>query len=202
MKISKVGLDLIKKFEGCSLKAYRCPAGVWTIGWGTTETINGVKPHDGMVITQAQADEILIKHLEVYERAVNKLPLENQNQFDALVSFCYNLGAGIFTGNLLDSIKRKQWQDVARQILLYNKAGGKELAGLTRRREAERELFLKKVEEVEQVEKIKIEINGKVKSVNAVNVDGTNFIKLRDLEEVINVGYNEKNKMPTVKSRG
>ena len=148
MKISKVGLDLIKSFEGCQLKAYRCPAGVWTIGWGTTEPVNGVKPHEGMRITREQADQLLVSHLKRYEDAVNRLgvPL-NQNQFDALVCFCYNLGTGIFKGSLLNAIKSKQWTNVASQILLYNKArvNGKltVLKGLDRRRKAESALFLK-----------------------------------------------------------
>ena len=148
LKTSKVGLDLIKSFEGCQLKAYRCPAGVWTIGWGTTEPVNGVRPHEGMRITQSQADQLLVDHLQSYENAVNRLGVSlNQNQFDALVSFCYNLGPGIFKGNLLNAIKSSQWSNVAAQMLLYNKArvNGKltELKGLTRRRQAESELLLK-----------------------------------------------------------
>lgn len=153
LKISETGINLIKQFEGCQLKAYKCPAGVWTIGWGTTEPVNGVKPHQGMVITQAQADQLLINHLKTYENAVNKLGVSlNQNQFDALVSFCYNLGTGIFKGNLITAIKGGNWSNVASQMLLYNKArvGGilTELKGLTRRRQAESELFLKPVKAV------------------------------------------------------
>ena len=148
MKISKVGLDLIKSFEGCQLKAYRCPAGVWTIGWGTTEPVNGVRPHEGMRITREQADQLLVNHLKRYEDAVNNLGVQlNQNQFDALVSFCYNLGTGIFKGSLLTAIKASQWSNVASQMLLYNKArvNGKltVLKGLDRRRKAESALFLK-----------------------------------------------------------
>lgn len=148
MKISNVGLDLIKSFEGCQLKAYRCPAGVWTIGWGTTEPVNGVRPHEGMRITQAQADRLLVEHLQTYENAVNRLGVElNQNQFDALVSFCYNLGTGIFKGSLENAIKNRNWSNVAAQMLLYNKArvNGKltVLKGLERRRQAESALFLK-----------------------------------------------------------
>ena len=71
MQIGKKGLDLIKEFEGCQLKAYKCPAGVWTIGWGTTEPINGVAIHEGMTITQKQADELLLKNLKSYESGVN-----------------------------------------------------------------------------------------------------------------------------------
>ena len=143
MQISQTGLYLIKSFEGCSLKAYRCPAGVLTIGYGCTV---GVK--EGQTITQAQADSMLLKELSKFEDAVNKLNVSlNQNQFDALVSFCYNLGTGIFKGSLLNAIKTQNWQSVAQQILLYNKASvnGKltELNGLTRRRKAERDLFIK-----------------------------------------------------------
>lgn len=150
MKISETGIKLIKQFEGCYLKAYLCPANIWTIGWGTTEAVNGIKPHQGMVITQQQADQLLINHLKRYEDAVNKLNVSmNQNIFDALVSFCYNLGTGIFTGSLLSSIKAKNWNDVARQMKLYNKARVNgvltELKGLTRRRVAESELLLKEV---------------------------------------------------------
>ncbi len=143
MNISKKGVDLIKSFEGCYLKAYKCPAGVWTIGWGTTEPINGVKPHSGMVITRQQADELLMKNLASYEKAVNNLKIDfNQNQFDALVSFCYNLGTGIFKGNLLEAIQSKQWKSVASQLLLYTRGGGVVLGGLVRRRAAEVKLFL------------------------------------------------------------
>ncbi len=146
MRISENGINLIKSFEGCYLKAYRCPAGVWTIGWGTTEKVEGKKPHAGMVISQDQADELLISHLRTYETAVNKLPVElNQNQFDALTSFCYNLGTGIFRGRLLEAIKQENWGSVAEQLLLYNRGGGVVLKGLVRRRKAESELFLKPV---------------------------------------------------------
>lgn len=158
MNISNTGINLIKSFEGCYLEAYRCPAGVWTIGWGTTEPVNGVKPHAGMKITQKQADDLLINHLKSYEASVNKLGLElNQNQFDALVSICYNCGAGIFKGNLLNALKAKNWSSVADQLLLYNKArvNGvlQPLAGLTRRRKAERELFLKPVAQTQKEDK-------------------------------------------------
>lgn len=184
MKISKVGLDLIKSFEGCQLKAYRCPAGVWTIGWGTTEKVNGVKPHAGMVITQDQADKLLIDHLSTYENAVNKLnaPL-NQNQFDALVSFCYNLGPYIFNGNLLNAINSKNWTSVADQILLYNRGGGKVLSGLVRRRKAERELFLKAV--VQQEDKELFEAVRKI-ILSGVNIN-INSWKRMDLIKLNNV---------------
>ena len=136
LKLGKEGEKLIKHFEGCKLTAYKCPAGVWTIGWGHTA---GVK--QGQTITQAQADKYFVDDMVIYENHVKrivKLPL-NQNQFDALVSFCYNCGAG----NLQKLVNGRNYQQIADTMLLYNKANGKMLAGLLRRRQMERELFLK-----------------------------------------------------------
>lgn len=140
MKTSQKGIDLIKKFEGCRLEAYRCPAGIWTIGYGHTK---GVK--DGQKITQEQAEELLRDDLRVYEQAVEscvKVPI-NQNQFDALVSFCYNCGAeALRTSTLLRLLNESKYSDAGEQFLRWNKAGGKVLVGLTRRREEERGMFL------------------------------------------------------------
>lgn len=134
MKTSKKGIDLIKSFEGCRLTAYKCPAGVWTIGYGHTA---GVK--SGQIITQEQADAYLASDLEKYERYVEETGLQlNQNQFDALVSFAYNCG----NGNLKTLIRNRSLEQIAEALLLYNKANGKVLSGLTRRRKAERNLFL------------------------------------------------------------
>ena len=191
-RISKVGIDLIKSFEGCYLKAYKCPAGVWTIGWGTTESINGVKPHEGMIITQKQADDLLIKNLKSYENTVNKYVTYtklNQNQFDALVSFTYNCGAGALQkSTLLQKLNKGDVQGAADEFLRWNKANGKTLNGLTRRREAERKLFLKENEEV--VKKVKIKLNGVEKNVDAIEKDGSNYVKLQDLRDgKIDIGY-------------
>ena len=189
--ISKVGIDLIKSFEGCYLKAYKCPAGVWTIGWGTTEPIDGVKPHEGMVITQKQADELLIKNLKGYENAVNEYVTYsiNQNQFDALVSFAYNCGNGALkTSTLLKKLNAGDVHGAANEFLRWNKANGKVLNGLTRRREAERKLFLQEEEEV--VKNIKIKLNGVEKNVNAIEKDGHNYVKLQDLRDgKIDISY-------------
>ena len=138
MKINEEGLELIKSFEGCKLVAYKCPAGVWTIGYGHTAGV-----HEGMVINQAQADNMLKSDMKKYEKYVTdnvKLEL-NENQFSALVSFCYNCGVG----NLRTLVKGRTSSQIAEGILLYNKASGKVLNGLIRRRKAERELFLKPV---------------------------------------------------------
>lgn len=137
MKTSSKGVSLIKSFEGCRLKAYKCPAGVWSIGYGHTA---GVK--DGDRITQEQADDYLRNDLVKYEKAVlnyDSIYHFNQNQFDALVSFTYNCGVGNLK-NLTQSGKRTLAQ-ISGKILLYNKAGGVVLRGLQRRRAAEKELF-------------------------------------------------------------
>jgi GH24 family phage-related lysozyme (muramidase) len=140
MKTSSRGIELIKEFEGCRLEAYKCPAGVWTIGYGHTGTVLGVKVGSGMKITDSHALKILKTDLCKFENAVSdivKIKL-NQNQFDALVSFTYNCGAG----NLKTLVKNRTAEQISEALLLYNKAFGKVLAGLTRRRKAEQALFI------------------------------------------------------------
>ena len=137
MKTSSKGVSLIKSFEGCRLKAYKCPAGVWTIGYGHTA---GVK--EGDTITQETADAYLRNDLEKNEKAVlnyDSIYHFNQNQFDALVSFTYNCGVKNLK-NLTQSGKRTLSQ-ISIKLPLYNKAGGVVLRGLQRRRAAEKELF-------------------------------------------------------------
>lgn len=139
MKISVNGINLIKQFEGCKLKAYKCPAGVPTIGYGHTK---GVKM--GQVITQEQAEQYLRDDLEKYEKNVMKYYNAyrwNQNEFDALVSFAYNLGSI----DQLTANGTRSKNVIADKMILYNKAAGKVLSGLTKRRKAERTLFLKTV---------------------------------------------------------
>ena len=139
MKTSKTGLDLIKHFEGCELYAYKCPAGVWTIGYGHTK---GVEP--GMQITEQDAEDMLKEELIEYESYINDLVTVglNQNQFDAMVSWVYNLGAGnLKASTLLKVLNAGDYAGVPEQMLRWNKAGGKVLEGLTRRRQAEADLF-------------------------------------------------------------
>ncbi len=136
MRTSQKGIDLIKKFEGCRLDAYKCPAGVWTIGYGHTAGVAC-----GQKISPAQAEAYLRADLEKYEKKVEKYESRynwTQNEFDAMVSFAYNLGS--IDKLTADGTRTKVV--IAEKILLYNKAGGKVLAGLTKRRQAERELFL------------------------------------------------------------
>ena len=139
MNISQEGLALIKKFEGCELDAYKCAAGVWTIGYGSTK---GVK--EGDTISQEDADKLLTHEMEEYEGYINDLVDVNleQNQFDALVSWVFNLGpANLKASTLLKVLNAKDYEGVPAQIKRWNKAGGKVLQGLIRRREAESLLF-------------------------------------------------------------
>ncbi len=146
MNISKTGLDLIKQFEGLRLNAYDDGVGVWTIGYGTIKYPNGTRVKSGDKITQAQADEYMANDVSVFERAVNRLvkvPL-TQNQYDALASFTYNLGeTNLSTSTLLRKLNAKDYKGAAEQFERWNRAGGKVMKGLTRRRIAEKELFLK-----------------------------------------------------------
>ncbi|MEG2347381.1 MAG: lysozyme [Cetobacterium sp.] len=139
MKISQKGIELIKKFEGCKLEAYRCPAGVWTIGYGHTKTAK-----QGMKITQQQAEELLKQDLCIYESSVerNIKVAINQPIFDALVSFTYNLGEGnLKSSTLLKKLNNRDYYGASEEFQRWNKAGGKVLNGLIKRREAERNLF-------------------------------------------------------------
>ena len=139
MKISNTGIDLIKHFEGCELEAYKCAAGVWTIGYGH---IKDVYPR--MKITQEQAEEMLVHELTEYENYINDcvtVPM-SENQFDAMVSWVFNLGVGnLKASTLLKVLNAGDYKGVPEQIMRWNKAGGKVLEGLTRRRQAEADLF-------------------------------------------------------------
>lgn len=140
MQTSDAGLELIKRFEGVRLSAYDDGVGVWTIGVGH---IKGVKPGD--VATLEQVDQWLREDAQEAEDAVNRLaraPL-TQAQFDALVSFTFNLGAGALErSTLLKRLNGRDYDAAANEFLRWNIAGGRVLAGLTKRRIAERMLFL------------------------------------------------------------
>ena len=139
MNIGQRGIEIIKHFEGCELEAYKCPAGVWTIGYGH---IKGVS--QGMSITQEQAEQMLLDELKEYENYINELVVVDlsQNQFDALVSWVYNLGpANLKSSTLLKVLNSGDYAGVPEQIERWNKAGGKVLEGLIRRRLAESSLF-------------------------------------------------------------
>ena len=140
---SDKALDLIRQFEGLRLAAYKCPAGVPTIGYGTTR---GVKM--GMTVTKDEAEKLLQADVTPFSDRINKLVKVklNQNQFDALVSFVYNVGSGAFADStMLKLINQNLLDDAANQFIRWNRANGEVLPGLTRRRMAERDLFLRAV---------------------------------------------------------
>lgn len=139
-------IPLIKEFEGCKLKAYKCPADVWTIGYGHTD---GVK--EGDEITQQEADRLLADDVHSFSAGVQRLVTSdiNRNQLGALTSFAFNVGLGnLRHSTLLRLVNKGDFVGAANQFSRWNKAGGKVLAGLTRRREAERQLFLKEEDEL------------------------------------------------------
>lgn len=146
METSQNGINLIKKWEGCYLIAYLCPAGVWTIGYGTTNSdfnITNTRIKQGLVISQTIAENWLKKSVkQKYEPLVNKYQRIynfNQNEFDALVSFCYNIGS-------IDQLTKngtRTKEEIKAHFLAYCNAGGKQLQGLLNRRKEELDLFSK-----------------------------------------------------------
>jgi lysozyme len=149
MKTGTEGLALIKSFEGWRAEAYRDAVGIWTIGYGHTAMAGSPKPVQGMKISKIVGEQLLKRDLVKYERAVNNAVTVdiNQNQFDALVSFCYNVGPGNFRkSSVLSRTNQGRFDEVPARLLLWNKAGGKVLNGLTRRRKAEGILFAIPVE--------------------------------------------------------
>ena len=150
MKASKSAYVLIHTFEGCRLHAYKCPAGVWTIGWGHTAGV-----YEGMTITREQANELLKKDVAIFEdhlnyalglddagRMPNGLPI-SQHQFDALLSFTYNVGTGnLARSALLRKVKSNPKDPSIRsEFSRWVYGGGKRLPGLVRRRRMEADLY-------------------------------------------------------------
>lgn len=139
MKINTAGKELIKRFEGLSLKSYKCPAGVWTIGYGHTGDVKS-----SHVITEHQADVILDLDLERFEKGVEAYaPVATENQFSAMVSFAFNLGiAALARSSLLTHHNAGQHDLAAAEFMKWKYAAGKVLPGLVKRRAAERDLYL------------------------------------------------------------
>ena len=139
MEISQEGIALIKRFEGCSLTSYLCQAQIPTIGYGSTR---GVEM--GMEISQERAEALLLEDVADFEEEVNKcveVPL-SQNQFDALVAWTFNLGgSNLRSSTMLKVLNNGEYDKVPSEMKRWNKAGGKTLQGLIRRREAESLLF-------------------------------------------------------------
>lgn len=138
MMTSTRGIELIKQFEGLKLTAYRDPVGIWSIGYGHTK---GVK--EGDTITREEAERYLRDDLATAEHAVSiydSVYHWNQNEFDALVSFAYNIGAGGI--RQVTGAGSRDKETIAQKMLLYYNAGGKKLEGLVRRRQAEHDIFV------------------------------------------------------------
>lgn len=146
MKISNTALNLISKWEGFYPNAYRDPVNIWTIGYGTTKWPNGQAVKQGQTIKKDEAMELLRKQAQEHANTIEqyvKVPL-NQNQYDALASFQYNLGRNILRNSaLLNYLNARQWDKACNEMLLYCHAGGKKLQGLVNRRKDEVALFKK-----------------------------------------------------------
>ena len=143
MNVSQKCVDLIKHFEGFEDTAYLCPANVWTIGYGRTRNVR-----EGDRITEVQAERDLLEELEEFaEQVLNSVKVElTQNELDALTSWTYNLGVGnLNSSTLLKKLNAGDKNSVPSEMIRWNKAAGKVLAGLTRRREAEAKLWAKEV---------------------------------------------------------
>lgn len=147
MRLNKDGADLIKHFEGCKLRAYQCSAKKWTIGFGNTFYEDGSPVLPGHAITQKKADELFELISDEFSKKVDPIVTEkvNENQFSALVSFAYNCGiANLQKSTLLKKVNADPNDPSIRaEFMKWNKAAGKVLTGLTRRREAEANLYFK-----------------------------------------------------------
>jgi len=147
MKVNAEGYALIKRFEGCRLKAYKCPANVWTIGFGNTFYENGEKVKEGDVITQARAEQLAKNVIDKFAVSIRALITQtlNENQFSACVSLAYNIGtAGFKRSSVFKKLNVNPTDaTIADSFRLWNKGGGKVLKGLVTRREAEIQLYFK-----------------------------------------------------------
>jgi lysozyme len=145
MEVNKAGKDLIKRFEGCKLKAYRCPALLWTISWGLTFYPDGTKVKEGDVITQQQAEDYFNAIVDDFAKKVDALIKSNvsENNFSALVSFAYNVGMGNFQRSTLLRKVNANPKDktIPAEMKKWVRANGEVLKGLVRRREAEAKLY-------------------------------------------------------------
>lgn len=152
-ELNSESVDLIKSFEGWYAKAYKDPVGIWTIGYGHTDMAGPPKVTPNLTLTREEGEELLRRDLKKYQAGVERLVKVslNDNQYGALVSFTYNLGEGnLGKSTLLRKLNQGDYVGASKEFAKWDKAEGKVLKGLTRRREAERVLFLKKPLEVTQ----------------------------------------------------
>lgn len=204
MQTGQAGIDLIKQHEGCYLAAYKCPAGVWTIGYGHT----GSDVKQGLTITQAKAEQLLRQDLAKFERHVMLFDSKyhwNQNEFDALVSFAFNVG----NINQLTANKTRTKAQIAQAMLSYNKANGKVLAGLTKRRQAERELFLTPTKEEadkvditqSEVQKLLVIVDGKQLQIDGIFNAGSNYVSIRQLAQAMGAKVSNQGSVPVITTK-
>jgi lysozyme len=188
MRVSSKGLDLIKRFEGCRLEVYLCPAGKRTAGYGTTG--HGVAEMPlGAPITQEQADAWLAEDVAEFAQAVEKavkVPV-TQNEFDALTSFAYNVGVEAFEhSTLLKKLNERDRAGAAAEFLRWIHAGGRELSGLVKRRAAERELFLAPDTENEDVAELRRLLDSVERSIwTIINAQTAELKRLSDELEAL-----------------
>lgn len=203
MKLNEACFNLVRKFEGLRLTSYRCPAGVWTIGYGHTGPVNGVPLGSGITITLELAEQLLVEDLTVFRDHVmtyDKIYHWNENELAALTSFAYNIGSI----HQLTARGTRSRSEIAGRMPLYTKANGKILQGLIRRREAERDLFLqplveaKAAEQTGGVETITMLIRGNPVKVKRVLEDGVNYVKLRDLCVPLGLRVSNKGNIPVI----
>jgi lysozyme len=145
MRINSAGIKILHDFEGLRLTSYLCPAGVWTIGYGNTFYEDGTPVQSGQTITKERAEHLFLFVVNRFASDVQNLLRRtlNENQFSAIVSFAYNVGIGnLRKSTLLRKVNANPRDTTIRtEFLKWNKAGGRELAGLTRRRQAEAVLY-------------------------------------------------------------
>lgn len=172
---SQTGIDLIKRFEGLRLKAYQDSVGVWTIGYGHTKDVTS-----DLTINETEAEELLKKDIETFEETINEVvtvPL-SQNQFDALVSFTFNVGSNAFKkSSLLETLNNNNYGEAQKEFYRWVYAGTQKLSGLIERREAEAELFGSDIDNQEE-EKPK-------KQIDAGNGYSTNTINWNDFDSPV-----------------
>ena len=184
MKISNDGLKLIKRYEGLKLNAYKCPANVWTIGYGHTYQVRS-----GDKITESVATEYLKNDVRHAQNAIDRYVKVSisQYQFDALVSFIYNVGAGAFKkSTLLKMLNKRNYEGASNQFKRWNKAGGRVLKGLSRRRADEAELFANDtdVEDMPQAIDAPIVKTSLTSKTNISSIAGIGGIALTQLDTI------------------
>jgi GH24 family phage-related lysozyme (muramidase) len=204
MKTSQAGIDLIKEWEGLRLKAYLCPANILTIGYGHTSAAGEPHVFENMTITAALAEAILKRDLERFEQAVErtvKVPL-SQNQFDTLVSFAFNLGTDwLSKATFMKRLNKGDYDAVPRGLLSFNRANGVVLLGLTKRRQAEADMWLngREIEEVNKAAPKKVSQSKTIGAGGVVVSAGVGTLEaLRQAKEALTTANEVKGQLSEI----